>query len=327
MPLQPQVRNWNDQPVLVTGAAGFLGSRLVRRLADAGAIVHTLTRPSRPPAQIPENVRMHPADITDPVAVAGVVETVRPSIVFHLAAYGTLPGQTEKALMERVNVGGTRHVLDACRAAGGPIVVYPASCSELTLTADLRGADQRMLYAATKFTATRLCEAYQREGTGPCIIARLFTAYGPGEPAHRLIPSVARALLSGRSPRVTSGEQRRDFVYIDDLIEGLTTAALAPEAVGQILDLGTGHAVRVKDVVQTLIDISDNSVQAEYGAVEKRSDDRDILQADPVPAARMIGWRAKTSLEDGLRKTWDWFKRMYAEEKADDHLTGRIVRQ
>lgn len=315
---QPASQEWAGRVVLVTGGTGFLGAHLVESLARAGAVVHSLSRT----ADVIPGVTGHAVDVADAPALAKVVGTVRPSIVFHLAAYGTLPYQLDGTLIERTNVGGTLNLLEACRMAGKPTVVFPASCSERTLAEFTGEPDQRTLYSATKVAANGICQAYQREGIVPTIVARLFTAYGPGEPVERLIPTVSRAIIRGETPRLTAGDQKRDFVYVDDMIDALMTVAVTSGAVGSNAEFGTGEAVSIRKVVETLLRVSGTSIAAEYGAIDKRSDDCAILQADTTAATELTGWRPKTSLEDGLRKTFEWHKRMLSGETAADGMTA-----
>lgn len=307
---------WTGRRVAVTGGTGFLGSHLVRRLVLEAAEVHVASRSavSNRARQSDPLITPHALDLTDEAETARVLSTIRPAVVFHLAAYGTLPAQSDAALISRVNVSGTLHLLEACRRAGRPLVVYVSSCSERTLAAFSDPCDQRMAYSATKLAAAGICRAYDSEGIVPCIVTRLFTAYGPGEPAHRLVPSVVRALLRGETPQISSGEQRRDFAYVDDLVDGLLRVAAAPGACGQRIELGTGRATSVREVVQTLVRISGRPIQAQYGVMPKRSDDVEALHADPEPAERIAGWRASTSLEDGLRKTWAWHAEQSVEQ-------------
>ncbi len=313
---------WTSRRVVVTGGTGFLGSHLVRRLLREGAEVHVVSRSITPKrsgraAGVPV---WHPLDLTEKAEPARVLALIRPDVVFHLAAYGTSPAQSDAELMARVNTCGTLYLLEACRRAGRPLVIHASSCSERAL-ADLSDySDQRTLYAATKLAATGICQAYDREGIVPCVIARLFTVYGPGEPSHRLIPTVARALLRGETPHVSAGDQRRDFIYVDDVIEGLLHLACAPSAPGQLIEIGTGKGISVHDVVETLVRLSGYDIPPEYGTVPKRWDDVAMLQADPESAARIAGWRATTSLEEGLRKAWTWHKRQVAEKESSVSL-------
>jgi CDP-6-deoxy-D-xylo-4-hexulose-3-dehydrase len=296
-------------------------------------------------------VTAHPVDVRDAAAVIRTMRQIKPAVVFHLAAYGVAPHETDRSMMTAVNVLGTLHVLQACRASGQPVLVHAGSCFEYLIqppqasddpstrtpalaeepslgmspppgrgvvpsevegrrsgAPGLPGGLHELAYPSSKLAATGLCQAFQRQAQLPCVILRPFTAYGPYEADHRLVPSVMRALLRQEAPQLSSGEQQRDFLYVEDLVDGFLRAAVSPAAIGHAIDLGTGRAVSVREVVGALLAVTGRSVQPRFGAIAKRPSDQRTLVADPEPAQRLLGWRATTSLEDGLRRTWAWFQ-------------------
>lgn len=310
--------------VLVTGGTGFIGSHLVRRLVREAAAVHLFARPQTSTERLSDclpHVTLHTVDVRDAVAVGRAVRLIKPSVVFHLATYGVDPQETDPSLMTAVNVLGTLHVLRACHANGPPRVVHAGSCFEYLIDPS-HGGHEEFAYAASKLAATGLCQTFHRQAGIPCVILRPFTVYGPDEHPGRLVPSVLRAIQRGEAPHVTSGEQRRDFVFVGDVVEGFLRAARCPVAAGRIMDVGTGQAISVRDVVHALLRVTGSPLEPRFGALAQRPSDQYPLVADPEPAHQCFGWRATTSLADGLRATWEWYQ---AHEERPRTMVGMDV--
>lgn len=295
---------WHDRRVLVTGGSGFLGRHLTRGLAQRGARVTVARYPDEPaPSPWPSGVTGQLCDVRDARQVEQLTQDVAPEIVFHLAAVGvTEPFIDVEAALE-VNVRGTLNVLQAARSAHGlRRVIVAGTCYEYGPDNNL---DPGNVYAASKVAAWAFCRmAYRAYGT-PVIVARPFNVYGPGQNSHALIPAAIRAALGGRDFPTTPGEQRRDFVYVDDLIQGFLALALAEGIEGQSLDLGTGVATPVRHVVERVFALmgAETSGRPQIGALPYRPGIVWELVADAQRTAQRTGWRAQTGLDQGLQRT------------------------
>ena len=299
--------------VLVTGAAGFLGSHLVPRLIEAGASVCALDRPNARSWPRLENVAdCLRADVdelampTHDAALRGV------TTIIHLAAAGVVGELSDPREVVHGNIDGTMAVLMAARRLGAR-VVYCGSCFEYgsgeRWTEDALPAPSTE-YGAAKSGGWLLAQAFARRTGIEVVSLRPFTMYGPMEPPGRLVPSVVRRALSGQPIDLTPGDQARDFIYVEDVADAFVAAATRDAAVGGTFNVCTGSAVTVRYVVETILRSSGSVSEARFGALAYRPTEYKMLSGDPSRAERVLGWRARVSLEDGLNRTVAWFKQV-----------------
>ncbi len=306
------MEDWARKRVLVTGATGFIGQWLVRRLVEIGAEIWAGVYPGEAPERIsdlPVQVKRVPLDMQDAESVRRAVQDSAPDVLFHLAAIGVADSGVDPSLALAINAGGTVHLLEALRKQDVQRVVLVGTCYEYGAREAFEGDDCASCldpfnaYAASKVAAWAFGRMYWRAHGLPVITVRLFQVYGAGQPEHTLIPAAIRAALAGEDFLMTPGEQERDFIYVEDVVEGLLAAAKAPEIEGQSLDLGTGAARPIRQVVERIWQLVDGRGQIQFGALPYRPGEVMTLVADVDRTARLIGWRAITLLEEGLRNT------------------------
>ena len=277
---------------MITGGSGFIGKALAGRLV---AQAHTV-----------ESGRMELADFD---AVREAVKTFRPELVYHLAATPFNPPGTTGETHLRVNALGTMALLEALRDLPDTRLVYTGSAAEYGAGSRLR-EDQpprpSTLLGAAKACATLLVETYARRYGMRTVILRLFTPYGPGDRPCRLIPYVIRSAAAGGPVRISSGSQQRDFFYIDDLVDALVAAPSAELPNPAVINLCSGEARTVREVVQTTLRLMNADVPVEVGAVPTRSDEIQECSGDNSRAAAWLGWTPRTGLEQGLAATIRW---------------------
>jgi nucleoside-diphosphate-sugar epimerase len=299
--------------VLITGGAGFIGACLARTLIETGHSVSLLLRRSSDPwrlAGLEGRYQALVADLCDPIAVHRAVNGCRPEVIYHAASHGAFPAQNDRASILTSNILGTAHLLDALEARDYRVFVNVGTSSEYGHKPHpMRGEDRlepRTDYAVSKAAATQLCMAEAMKGR-PVTTVRIFTAYGPWDDPTRLIPYVMGCCLRGENPKVTAGRQPRDFVYVDDIVELLQTAAMHPNALGRILHAGSSRSHTVREIVDLIVSTCGKGrVRAIYGAQALRCNEPSEWEADIRDTTRQVGWRPRYSLQEGVERLWQW---------------------
>jgi nucleoside-diphosphate-sugar epimerase len=299
--------------VLITGGAGFIGASLARAQMEAGHSVSLMLRRSSDPwrlTRLEGRYQTLVADLCDPVAVRRAVNACRPEVVYHAASHGGHCAQNDRASILGSNVLGTAHLLDALEPHEYRILVNVGSSSEYGHKSQpMRPEDRlepRTDYAVSKAAATQLCMAEALKGR-PVTTVRIFTAFGPWDEPTRLVSYVMGCCLRGENPKVTVGAQSRDFVYVDDVVELLQTAAVHPNASGRILHAGSGCSHTVREMVEMIVSVcGKNRVCAVYGAEGTRHDEPMEWEADIRDTIRQVGWRPRHNLREGVERLWQW---------------------
>lgn len=309
--------------VLVTGITGFIGSHLAERLVAEGARVSAIGR--KPATElralgIVEEIDYYSASRWTRETLEPIVRSVRPEIVFHLAAAGVTEPYLDAEVAVQFNVGATLALLQSVSPGEYERFVYVGTCYEYGHTTPPISEDVPLdpvnIYAASKAAASLFCQMYHRSYGWPIIIVRPFAAYGPRQSARALIPQVIDHALRGQDFEMTPGEQGRDWIYVSDLVEGLVLAAVAERAVGQTINLCTGEEHSVREVVSQVLALMGNPVRAVPGARPYRPGEVWHLVGDNRKAKELLHWEPRVSLEEGLRRTIAWYTTEYRSAHA-----------
>lgn len=296
----------SDTRALVTGASGFLGTHLCRRLLVERAEVHAISRSPRR-SRDRDGLHWWQCDFVDPAAVHDLIGRLKPDVVFHFG--GMVTAAPDLALVAptfHTLLASTVNLLTAVTDVGGGRVVLSASLEEPT-----NGAADRLVpespYAAAKLAAGAYARMFVKLYDTPVVSLRPFMAYGPGQNPTKIIPYTILSLLRGDAPQLSSGDRALDWVYVEDVIDAFLAAASRSGVEGRTLDLGWGTAVRIRDVVDRVTRLVDPSITPWYGARPDRPDVRTrVADADATTAA--LGWRPTTSLDRGLAHTVEWYR-------------------
>ena len=290
---------------LVTGASGFIGSALARRLSEAGVTVTgvaTRQREGLDPA-----LQWSYGDLADNRYVEQLLEQSRPEVVFHLASYVTGIRDPEAVLPAfHSNLTSTVNLLTACRQQG---------CQRIILTGSLEEPEGEepvpsSPYAAAKWAASGYARMFHALYDAPVVTARLFMVYGPDQKdLNKLIPYVIRSFLAGEAPRLSSGVREVDWIYVDDVVDGYLALATAPQQVeGKSLDIGSGQLVSIRGVVEEIHELMQPGIELNWGSIQDRPLER-ICIADVAATSKQIAWKPRTALRDGLAQTIEWYSR------------------
>lgn len=308
--------NWNGRRVLVTGAEGFIGSHLVKRLLKEGALVHALVRKGSSLWRIEDCVDRRAVletDITDPASLQSAVSPIKPQVVFHLAALIDVSRAWE--LIEplvRTNVMGTINLLESLRDTPPHAFIHTGSSEEYgdapSPLPETRRESPISPYSFSKVAATHLCQMVARTFGLPVTVVRLFPVYGPSQDGSMFIPSAINDLLQKKVFKMSPGEQLRDFTYVDDVVEAYLKVACCPAALGEVLNVGSGIAYRVRDVMEIIRTLIGGTATVEVGALPCRKGEGREIFCDNRRIRELTGWSPRVSLEEGLRRTVEWYK-------------------
>ena len=291
--------------VLVTGATGLIGRHVVALLRDH-AEVYAVSRRKKPAS---DGVNWLAYDLAEPRSSQDLIERVQPSVVLHLA--GAVRGDRSLDAVYptlTANLVATVELLEAATRAQVQRIVLSGSLLEEPSSGGATAVPPSP-YGASRWAATSYARMFHSLFEAPVTILRPSYAYGPGQDATKLLPHVITSALRGERPELASGERRIDFVFAEDVGQAYVAAARAPAVDGETIDLGSGETTRVRDFVAAAVDMLGHDFpRPMFGALPDRPLEQEI-HVDTEPAARLLGWTASTSLDEGLRKTVAWYVR------------------
>jgi UDP-glucose 4-epimerase len=301
--------------VLVTGASGFIGARLCERAVELGGVVHGVSRRSLPASS--HGVHWEQVDLTDEAAVRALLRRVQPDVVLHLASEVSGDRSADAVLpMLHANLVAAVNVMLACGEAGCARIVLAGSMEE----PDFGDPDAvaQSPYAAAKWAALSYARMFRALYELSVVHLRIFMVYGPGQrDLRKLVPYVTTSLLRGDAPELMSGDREVDWIYVDDVVDAFLAATVAPGADGASVDVGSGELVTVRAVVARLRRLVGGTIEPSFGAVPDRRLER-VRVADPATAATAIGWRPRTSLEDGLARTVEFYRAQLSRTRGTE---------
>jgi nucleoside-diphosphate-sugar epimerase len=298
--------NFAGQVVLVTGATGFIGSHLCRRLSAYGAEVYAVARHLQNAERLP-NTRWLEGDLSQITTTRSLLETIRPAIIVHLASHVSGARALDAVLPTfHNNLLSTVNLLTTATEIGCSRVVLAGSLEEPDTI--VPNAVPSSPYAAAKWASSAYARMFYTLFSCPVVIARLFMVYGPGQrDLAKLIPYVVTSLLRRQPLMLTSGKRPVDWIYIEDVIDGLVAAMSTPDIEGRTFDIGSGHLTSVRSVVEQLVDLVDPTATPQFGSLAERSLEQ-VRLADVTQSCQILGWAPRVALLDGLMQTVAWYR-------------------
>jgi nucleoside-diphosphate-sugar epimerase len=305
MSLQPGSR------AFVTGASGFIGATLVRRLLRDGVAVSIAVRPStdlRRLREIRGDIALRTLDAQDSDAAAPVLESVAPDVIFNLATWRA-PAPVECA--ERTNAGGLASLLRYAALRGARVIPMGSSLEYGDRSQPCHEDDETngdTVHGATKAAASRLGRAYAADTGCRLVILRLFQVYGPDDRPTRFLPSLIDAALTGRPFALTPPGLRRDWVYVDDVVEASIAAASADLPPGEVLNIASGRDATNEEIVSLVERYAGRPVRIDAQPYAPRAWDGTCWVGDIDKAKRLLQWTPRYLLPLGLERTVEWHR-------------------
>lgn len=315
---------------VITGATGFVGANLARRLLALGHNVHLLVRPAYAPWRV-ESIRaqcqIHEVDLQDNERLAKVVAKIKPEWIFHLAAHGAYSWQTDAREIINTNLLGTVNLLESCAAQGFESFVNTGSSSEYGFKDHPPQEDENpepnSAYAVAKCAATMYCRQLAQARKLHVPTLRLYSVYGPFEEPNRLMPTIIVNGLKAKLPPLVDPAIARDYVSADDVCEAyLLAAAKKTEQWGEIYNVGSAVQTTLADVVEVARGVLSIKDEPKWGSMPNRKWDTSVWVSSNEKIQSQLGWRVRDDFASGFAKMVDWFKankemRRFYEERIE----------
>ncbi|WP_201313754.1 NAD-dependent epimerase/dehydratase family protein [Dyella sp. EPa41] len=311
-------------PILVTGAAGFVGANLFRTIFEQRQDVHAVVQTVRnwrldgiPDANIAV------ANVNDSAALKHLVDQIAPQTVFDCVAYGAYSFERDPTLIYETNFQSIVGLTMLLNERGVSAFVHAGTSSEYGSNSAAPVEDAvcqpNSHYAVSKVATAEYLRYMGKHHRFPCVNLRLYSVYGPLEDGSRLIPNLLHKALSGSLPPFVDARTSRDFVHVDDVCRAFIYAAVKmnPDLYGESLNIGSGKRTTIAELAELTRRVFKIEEQPVFGSMHARAWDLADWYANPSKADRMLDWKAEIGLADGLRATSTW-----VETLSEDDLKG-----
>ncbi|MCO5237727.1 MAG: NAD(P)-dependent oxidoreductase [Chitinophagaceae bacterium] len=296
--------------IFITGGAGFIGSALIQQLEKKAYeifVMDNLSFGNRSFINVPE-ARFFKADIREPNVITGILKSVQPDTVIHLAAIHFIPYCNQHPFeASDINIRGTMNILDAVKKIdsvkklffASTAAVYPIADTAVRETHELLPLD---IYGLSKHTGERLCNEFHKETGIPTIICRFFNAFGPNETNPHLIPEIQAQINNGiRKIRLGNLTPKRDFIHTYDMALAIEMLLEKFEHGIDVFNLGRGIEYAVTEVVEAFEKHLEEKVEIEIDPQKVRKVERMHLLADITKIKDFTGWVPRITLEEGIK--------------------------
>ena len=303
--------------ILITGAGGFVGANLTRYLVRCGCTPHILLKQASKYWRLQDIINstaVHYCDIKDFGQVKQLVKEIKPDIVYHLAAYGGYPtAQQDLWAIVETNIKGTLNLLTALSDEKYELFVNTGSSSEYGLK-NVPMVETDLLepvnyYGVSKASASLFAQVFAKQKGQPIVTLRLFSVYGSYEEPMRLIPYLISSCLKNNDINLTGGDQVRDFIFVDDVIEAYIKLMLVPKIAGEVINIGSGKQYTIKEAAGIVTRSLGFKGRLNCGVLPYRDNEPKFWSADISKAKILFNWEPRTTFENGLSITIEWFKR------------------
>lgn len=300
--------------MFLTGAAGFIGSHLTRRLVSLGAKVNVLLHGEDDwrIRDLNNQISVFKCDIRNIEALRKIISRVKPQKAFHLAASINLRNDFDllSDLID-VNLKGTLNIAKCLSETGCDFLALAGSCDEYGRHSHVFKEDMKpdplSYYSCSKTSSSLFCNVLVSHTPMAVATLRFFTVYGPAQDGKMFIPQLIISALKNKDMDMTGGKQTRDFIFVNDLVDACVSASLVQGISGETINICTGISYGIKDAAEMVLELMDRPIKLNVGAVPYREQEIWTVYGDCSKANNLLKWNAKIDLKTGLKKTVDWY--------------------
>lgn len=296
--------------MLITGADGFVGSNACRYYQKRGWAVHGFSEKS----SVIDGIKITAVNLLDYDGLRKKIYKIQPDVVLHLGALVVLDRSFEVAKRcIDVNIHGTLNLLEAVKDLPLERFVF-FSTEEVYGKNTLPYKENQLLlppspYSVSKIAGENLCLLYKEWYALPVVIFRMATVFGPYQPITRFIPTLITKALKNEEVPLNSGKNKRDYLFVEELIEATEKALSAEKAIGQIFNIGGTKSFSGKELAEKIITLSKSTSKILLNAFPDRSGEARLWKMNNAKARRLLGWKPRASIDEDLQKTINFYRR------------------
>ena len=299
------------QPILITGANGFIGSNLLKFLSDNNIKTNIIIKRNSNTLRIKEQIKKRKvsifyANLNNHKKISNIINKIKPKTVFHLATYGSYSHQTNHKEIKNVNLDSSIHLLNECSKFRFEKFINTGSSSEYGYKvkkmkeSDILKPDNH--YGVFKASFTLFCKVKALNDNLPITTIRPFHVYGSGESNTRLIPTIINHLRQNKSPPLVSPNITRDMIYVLDVIYFYIQVAIKKNIRGEIFNIGSGKKYSIENIFNKIKKIMNSEVTPVWKTIKNRNHDKLIWHADMKKTKDIFNFKRSYSLDNGLKE-------------------------
>jgi nucleoside-diphosphate-sugar epimerase len=307
-------------PLLITGAAGFVGSNLTRYFVSRGIKVNILIKKNSDTWRLKDiihKVNVHYADIADVNKIKRIIKNIKPKTIYHLATHGAYSDQNEIEKIKKSILDSTFNLINECKKYKFNIFINTGSSSEYGFKNKAMKEKDILVpnsyYSVFKSSSTLYCQYESFKSNLQIVTIRPFHVYGPFERRDRLIPTLVKNMLNNKKIKLVSPKISRDMIYIDDVIDFYKMIADKKNLKGEIFNLGSGKQTTIKEIYDSLKKITNYKKKNSFGSMKNRYWDQSTWYSDNSYVKKKLNWKPSVGLKKGLVNTVNWYKKFYNE--------------